>query len=74
MPRLSKTRAAPPMEETKNPPQQGENPVKINRFEPGKMEPARSPAPMLRLLYRPARWSPKSTGPKKSPSAKRLIR
>ena len=51
------------MEETKNPPQQGENPVKMSRFDPGKMDPASSPTPMFRLLYLPARYNPRSTGP-----------
>ncbi len=50
IPRLSNTRAAPPMEETKNPPQHGEKPVKTSRLDPGKIEPARRPAPMFRLL------------------------
>src|SRR5574341_625792 len=48
-PRLSKTRPAPPMEETKNPPQHGENPVRMSRLDPGKIDPASRPTPMFRL-------------------------
>ena len=39
-----------PLEEIKKPCQQGEIPLNISRFDPGKIEPASKPAPILRLL------------------------
>ena len=51
----------------------GEKPLKMSRFDPGKMDPASSPTPMFRLPCRPERNRPRSSGPKKSPTLYRSI-